>query len=70
MRDLNTLNKYRKKHPVFNLGGDNKNGYFLIPYEHYNLNVIASNGMDFDHVSVSINGNKNKLPTWKMLTPC
>jgi hypothetical protein len=38
------------------------NGCFLVPFESYTFTVIVSDGMDFDHVSVSLN---NRTPNWK-----
>lgn len=43
------------------------NGLFLIHFESYDFNVIASDGMDWDHVSVSIHGNPNRTPSWKQM---
>lgn len=41
---------------------DGNNGYFLIPFESFELVVIASDGFDWEHVSVSLN---NRTPNWK-----
>jgi hypothetical protein len=62
MKDLNYLNKYRKELFKGNLG-DEHNGVFLIPIENKNFFVIASDGMDWEHVSVSIN-NVDRCPKW------
>jgi hypothetical protein len=40
------------------------NGVFLISYKGITLNVIASDGGGWDHVSVSVE-KKNRTPTWK-----
>ncbi len=37
-------------------------GAFLIPFQSYNLRVIASDGMGWEHVSVSLS---NRTPNWK-----
>lgn len=38
------------------------NGLFLIPFESYELQVIASDGEGWEHVSVSL---RNRTPNWK-----
>lgn len=38
------------------------NGYFVIPFESFLFDVIASDGMDWEHVSVSL---PNRTPNWK-----
>lgn len=43
------------------------NGLFLIPFESYHFKVIASDGMDWDRVSVSLYGNPSRTPTWKQM---
>ncbi len=37
-------------------------GLFIIPFEGYDLKVIASNGAGWDHVSVSL---ANRCPNWR-----
>lgn len=37
-------------------------GMYLIPCGHVNLTVIASTGLDWDHVSVSL---RHRSPTWQ-----
>jgi len=37
-------------------------GMYSIPFEGRDLNVIASNGANWDHVSVSL---KNRCPNWR-----
>ena len=37
-------------------------GAFLIPFEGRNLQVIASNGLGWEHVSVSLN---QRCPNWR-----
>lgn len=42
--------------------GDAHNGYFVIPLKHQQrLTIIASNGMGWEHVSVS---RRDRCPTW------
>ena len=38
------------------------NGAFLILYQSFTLRVIASDGMDWEHVSVSL---PNRTPNWR-----
>jgi len=38
------------------------NGAFLIPYQSFNLRVIASDGIGWEHVSVSV---PNRTPPWR-----
>ena len=38
------------------------NGAFLILYQSFTLRVIASDGMDWEHVSVS---RPNRTPNWR-----
>ena len=47
------------------LGSDDSfgnNGAFLIPYQSFNLRVIANDGMGWEHVSVSL---PNRCPNWR-----
>ena len=57
------IEKYRVKHGLYasneNTGN---NGFFIIPYNNYELKVMISDGMGWDHVSVSL---KNRTPNWK-----
>lgn len=41
---------------------DGNNGSFLIPFESYELYVIGSDGMEWEHVSVSL---RNRTPNWR-----
>ena len=63
MKDLNTLNEYRRRHPLFPVMGSERNGYFQIPVEGRLFHIIASTGVGWDHVSVSIDGGK-RTPNW------
>lgn len=55
--------QYRVKDGM--LGSDESygnNGLFMIPFESYTLQVIASDGEGWEHVSVSLN---NRTPNWR-----
>lgn len=41
---------------------DDDGGAFLIPFEGRNLQVIASHGLGWEHVSVSLN---HRCPSWR-----
>ena len=60
MRNLKLLNKYRIEHPICGWG-DDKDGAFQIPNFQGSLRVIASTGLGWDHVSVSL---ELRCPTW------
>jgi len=64
MKNLTTFEyaNTRIRHPTFGMG-DAGNGVFRIPYRKTSirLNVIASNGDGWDHVSVSL---PDRCPTW------
>jgi hypothetical protein len=66
MRDLNTLNSHRvdvSKNPHFGWNGDGTCGAFKLPSptDGQSLNVVASNGDGWDHVSVS---RQSRCPNW------
>ena len=67
MRDLNTLNRFRRTdhHVMENWGwaGDGTAGMFMIPspIDKALIAVVASNGEGWDHVSVS---RPNRCPNW------
>jgi hypothetical protein len=61
MRSLNRLNPYRVRHPLSTDAGDQHNGAFLIPLRGDKILVIASDGLGWDHVSVSL---AYRCPTW------
>lgn len=53
--------KHRVVHPAYGVG-DDQNGLFDIPLRHsQRVRVIASNGMGWEHVSVS---RRDRCPTW------
>ncbi len=58
-------NQYRfrdKHHPFSSDNSCKNNGAFYIPFESYKLKCIASDGMDWEHVSVSLS---HRCPNWK-----
>ena len=60
---MKTPNEYRLKEGI--MASDDSygnNGCFIIPFESYELTVIASDGEGWEHVSVSLN---NRCPNWK-----
>lgn len=67
MRNLNELNEYRavevEKELTNGRTGDHENGCFIIPcpLTGKKLKVIASIGMGWEHVSVSLNV---RIPKW------
>ena len=67
MRDLNTLNRFRRtdRHVIENCGwaGGGTEGIFMIPspIDKALIMVVASNGAGWDHVSVS---RPNRCPNW------
>lgn len=67
MRDLNLLNRYRRadRHVLDLWGwvGDGTCGMFMVPspVDRKPLAVVASNGKDWDHVSVS---RPTRCPNW------
>lgn len=62
MKNLSYLDQYRVE--LFKgVLGDEYNGAFKIPIDNKIFNVIASNGLDWEHVSVSIM-NVQRNPTW------
>ena len=59
-RDNKVIEQYRFAGPV----GQN-NGAFKVKFESYELRIIASDGMSWDHVSVSL---PNRCPNWKEMS--
>lgn len=62
MKNLNYLNDKRK--PLMGAMGDEYNGYFEIEYLGSKYRVIASNGLGWEHVSVS---NNQRIPSWEVM---
>lgn len=62
MKNLNYLNEYR--YELFKgVLGDEHNGAFKIPIDNKIFFVIASDGLGWEHVSVSIQ-NVERCPKW------
>lgn len=59
MKNLNTLNKYRIH--IMDDIGDETCGAFSIPYKSYRFKVVASCGLGWEHVSISL---ENRCPNW------
>ena len=65
MKKLSCLDKYRQRHPYTGVG-DQGNGLFVIPFTgKISLVVMASDGMGWDHVSVSV---PDRCPTWEEMS--
>jgi len=50
------------------MGSDNSfgnNGYFLLHWEGYEVRCIASDGLGWEHVSVTI--NRERTPSWEVM---
>jgi len=61
MKNLHELDQYRIE--FYGEMGDEGNGAFQIPLGKHTAFVIASNGLGWEHVSVSIN-NVERCPKW------
>lgn len=67
MKNLNYLNKYRQdvRH-IFGNNGDEHNGAFKVFVNGRSFYVIASNGGDWEHVSVTpCNQKRKSCPAWE-----
>lgn len=59
-------NQYRfsdKNHYLYTEDSDGNYGAFIIPYESYEFTVIASEGMGWEHVSITPTSRK-RAPSW------
>lgn len=69
MRDLHTLDKYRMsdmERKVYGQNGDAGNGCFKVFVKGLSFLAVASNGLGWDHVSVSpCNKKRQACPTWE-----
>jgi hypothetical protein len=54
--------EYRQPHPIFQIMGDEGNGFFVFLRNGVWFKCLASNGMGWEHVSVSL--YKRRCPTW------
>ena len=64
MRDLFELKKYARRHPTLGWG-DKDGGFYIVPsplQTQVDLRIIASRGMGWDHVSISL---KKRTPVWR-----
>ena len=59
MKNLSMFNRYRK--PYYDDMGDDKNGFFFIPRVKGYFQVVASNGLGWEHVSFCLFDEKGKL---------
>lgn len=50
---------------AFSRESDGNNGAFFVPFEGRYLKVICSDGMGWDHVSVSL---ENRIPNWREMS--
>ena len=60
-------NRYRLRAHL-HLGTDDSygnNGFFVVPFESYELRCLASDGLGWEHVSVSLEG---RCPNWKEMS--
>jgi hypothetical protein len=55
--------KFPEKYRI--AGDEGQDGAFVIPYEGRGLRIIASTGMEWDHVSVSL---LTRCPNWKEMS--
>lgn len=56
------LDDYRQPNPGDGIVYRDNNGWFLIPFRGMTLKVIASDGLGWDHVSVSL---KHRIPNYE-----
>jgi hypothetical protein len=57
-------NRYRLRiHPAIgSTDADGNNGFFIVPFESFELRIQASDGLGWEHVSVSLG---SRCPNWK-----
>ena len=61
---MKNINHILGRVPLFGKYGDEHNGAFELEIKGENYFVIASNGAEWEHVSVS---SKHKIPSWKTM---
>ena len=54
--------RYRVRDVRLAVDGYGNNGAFVVPFESFDLRVIASDGAEWEHVSVSL---PNRIPNWR-----
>lgn len=64
MKNLNYLNEYRVDLYKDGYSGDEHNGAFKIKIKGEEYFIIASDGANWEHVSVS---HKTKIPSWNVM---
>lgn len=68
MANWNHLNRCRVASGIYGSTPDyGFNGMFVIDFNGVSLRVLASDGMGWRHVSVSIANKPNQIPSWKMM---
>lgn len=68
MSDWKTLNKHRVNTPPFlSTPEDGFNGAFCLHINGLPIKCIASDGMGWQHVSVSIHGRPSLCPSWQIM---
>ena len=60
MRQHNLAERFRLRQ--YSDESDGNNGVFLVPFETVGLRIIASDGVGWEHVSVSL---PNRCPNWR-----
>lgn len=63
MKNLNYLNEYRVKMKD-GIDGDEFNGMFEMKIKGSPVRIVASNGLGWEHVSVS---HPNRIPSWETM---
>ena len=67
MSDWNFLNRYRVKVGAFaSSERDGCNGFFFLTLDSRKVKVIASDGLGWQHISVSLDGTTN-VPSWSIM---
>lgn len=56
-------NEYRRPHPIYQSMGKGNDGYFVFTRDNIWFYCLSSDGMGWEHVSVSI--SKKRCPTWE-----
>lgn len=68
MSDWNFVNRYRvRTGPLGSTPALGFNGYFCIPIHNKQVKVIASDGGGWKHVSVSLHGEPQNTPSYKIM---
>lgn len=62
MKDLSYLDEYRI--PLLGNYGDEHNGFFVLKIKGEKYRIMASNGCNWEHVSIS---HDHKIPSWTVM---